>query len=399
MQAKLDAAKEGLVQMMMNQSWRKEWQAAVIKWASQVVIKPTAYAAESIVFPTDAHLKDKHGLFLTYDPATLLPLSSNKSDYSITSASNYRNASSDEYGLLAVPINLVVDIYRHFVLAFGLTFSTIDDQKSHCYQYLRIDEKDEFRRQRIHCILNKFTDLNNHSTTTTTTSTDDHWARLWMDRIPLGGKLLPTHYIEFILRQMLNHQIDKMIEHYFHHSQSEVVQCELLIIAAKRFVKILTYNETGEVKFIPLWHPLILVAAKSTSSKLGFSDRKLSKNFNLDLSSAIKDNDFVRYLGDLTVVDVEFLIRLLIDARHDHLDTVDQVIQLGAQGSPFPAATDAFENFDPPHLRGLLATTVLSKKLATYALGTNEINDGQFAHIAPTALVKIVGSYYSIDID
>lgn len=413
MQAKLDAVKEGLVQMMTRESWKKEWQAAVIKWSTKVGIKPFAAPAvyETIVFPADpdVHRGDNRGIFFIYDPVTLLPLPSKK-EYNVRAATDYRNGSTEEYGLLGVPINLVVDIYRHFVTAFGLEFSTADGHTSHCYQYLHLDEDDERRRQRIHSILTKFTDYYYLAATTTSSTTNNQWARLWMDKIQLGGKLLPIHCIEPILRPLLKYQTEKMIEHYFRRSCHSVERGEQLIITAKRFAQLLTYKETGEINCITslIYFPTTLVASKS-STNVNRIDRELAKTFNLNApsaqnvssawDSALKNKQFVEYLGELTIADVEFLIRLFIDSRHDHQDVVDQVIQLSAQGSPFPTDADEFDNFDPIHLRGLLATTVLSKKLAKYALGTKEINEGQFADIAPAALVKIVDSYYSVDVN
>lgn len=415
MQAKLDAAKESLLTMMTRSCWRKEWRDQVIKWSGQVVIE-SGGRWEYVRFPAEAHPQYDRGIFLKYDSVTLLPVASNRKEYKVGDAIHYRNFSSDDYGLTAVPINLAVDVYRHFAIALGITFSKEDDHTSHCYQYLRIDEKDERRHKMIHSILRKFPSGNNESN-----ALCDGWERLWIKKIQLGGKLLPIHYIEEVLQPLRVYQMGKMIEYHLGEQGKEV------ITTAKCFVQFLTCKnakdvrdvkyetvDTGGVNFVVHAHDLpinLVTASNSNNSDKVVSANRIQQELAKTWDAAMREEIFVEYLGKLTILDVEFLVRLFIDAHHDYQDSLSKITQpitTASETSPtsvsaivprFPTAADDFSSFDPPHLRGTLAETVLSKKLSTYALGKEEILSGDFAAIAPSALVHIVVDYYPIDIN
>lgn len=106
----------------------------------------------------------------------------------------------------------------------------------------------------------------------------------------------------------------------------------------------------------------------------------------------------------LTAADVQFLLRLRLDSKYDREETIAKIEKIDQPNttSPelqFPTHSDDFSNFDPPHLRGVLAETVLSKKLQSHTLGLEEIRGGHFATLAPTALVDIVTQYLPIDLN
>lgn len=100
--------------------------------------------------------------------------------------------------------------------------------------------------------------------------------------------------------------------------------------------------------------------------------------------------------GKLTAEDVGFLIRCGIDAFYDYHETLEAVksssptavetLFTSSSASTircFPSADDDFSSFEFPQFRGLLAETTLSKKLASYALGKEEICTGDFSAVAP----------------
>jgi hypothetical protein len=136
------------------------------------------------------------------------------------------------------------------------------------------------------------------------------------------------------------------------------------------------------------------------------------KSFVPLLSASDSDSDSdskTDKLVSLSAADVQFIIHLLIDAEHDLKETFEKIASLSEISetdpanltSQFPTADDDFSSFDPIRLRGVLAETVLSRKLLGYALGQEEIyakNAGSFASIAPAALTAIVSSYYPVNV-
>lgn len=409
MQGRLDAIKESFQAAIRH--WRKEWRDAATIWTASIVIVPglTIQECDYVVFPTVGDSFDSirpTGYYFAYNRVTLL--SWNNSIYNVETAINCRNGSLDhKCGLLNVPVNLAVDAFRHFIVGLGGKFG-LEQLKSHLCQWLYVDDDNKRHSEIIHSSLaNSFSD---------TSTTCDRWERIWASGIQLNAKLSSTHYIDGLLYARRLHQVKRMIQYHF--------QQEKIIATANRFFNLLTYHSnSGEIKMSASPHHILLVSSAIfiRSVIASCAKRKLAKNFKLKdvnnslvsrdkLSLAILNKDFVKNLGELTTDDVHFLFRLCIDAHYDQEDSLDRVTQLNSAvdfsstdsidstlSSSFPSAADNFFNFDFPHLTGVLAETVLSQKLASYALGKEEIVNGGFATIAPTALTNIVADYHSID--
>lgn len=254
---------------------------------------------------------------------------------------------------------------------------------------------------------------------TSTTPTCDRWESIWAKKVQLNAKLSSTYYIDGVLYARRLHQVKRMIEYYFHSHHS--VGQEKIIATANCFFNLLTYySNSGEIKMSVGSNHIFLVGSaifiQSVVASCG--KRKLAKNFKLKdvndslvsrdkLSLAMLNKDFVKILGELTTDEVHFLFRLCIDVHYDQDDSFKAVAQLNEiaiskcdSKLSFPSAADNFFDFDFPHLTGVLAETVLSQKLASYALGREEICEiraGSFAAIAPSALTKIVDSYHTVD--
>lgn len=115
--------------------------------------------------------------------------------------------------------------------------------------------------------------------------------------------------------------------------------------------------------------------------------------------AALENPNVVNFLGDLTVADVSFIIRVCIDAEYDTLEireNIKTIERADGKESSFPNADDDFTDFNFPHLRGVLAESVLSRKLAAYKLGLDEITNGEFAERTPSAVVDIAAGYLSV---
>lgn len=238
-----------------------------------------------------------------------------------------------------------------------------------------------------------------------------------MQEIQLGGKLLGVHYSEQLVQDLRRHQVAKMIEYHFRHRGKQIIE------VAKNFERNLPfqglhiiYVVVGKVR---IYLPPIkgIPTASDGDSVNNISGRDSMKKFNLEddaentvmrhhWDELLKNPQFVINLsvnarankksGLLTAADVQFIICCHIDGYYDSRESLEKINKIGSMA--FPTEADDFSSFDPPHLRGVLAETVLSQKLAGYALGKEEIVKGAFAVITPLALVDIVSSYYPVDL-
>lgn len=408
---KLAEAKVELQKLMTRSRWRKEWQDQMTKWIEKIFLMENAYeGGQVVIFPTDSgswyiFFADMRGW-------------SGHGRRDVNDALRCYSLSKEH--LSAVPINLFALIYQNLVISFGGSFSLVLNSayaNDNYLHYLWTDDNYKRHRQVIRssaphlfptCGISAF-DLSGEF---------DGWEPVTIAGIQLEYKFLASQYIGNLLWTLNHHQIYKMIEHYFCHRNSEtskVDKSNKLTHTAKRFSCSLglSMNRNGNlsqgwsVDAFGLGFDLTLIGeSKNRESMKNFNFQNVTGNSNGDAKNywqlAMKNSHFVEVLGDLTAADATFIVSCFIDAKYDAKEITEEVKKLeseGCESKQFPSQNDDFTNFDPPHLRGLLAQTVLSKKLAKYDLGMKEINEGKFADIAPIALTKIVAEYYSVDID
>lgn len=415
---KLVAAKLELQKKISH--WRQEWKDAIDQWSEKIVVGKAGGGFDCILLPSHDDIGYPLVKNLTCDLG-----------FAVCYVQQYAHCYLEK-----VPINLSVNVFHHFLVAFGgelLLREPISD-KLFFDHWLWIDEENKRHHKIIHDSLlfgEKEVDA------------CDRWERVKMKGFQLGGKLLPIHYIEGLLQKRKSFQINQMIEHYFRH-RNDGERGSRIIETAKRFQKLLIYQNLGEVfVIVGSGYLRLLNEIPGTENRNVKDEREAVKTFELGnedngcrtrghWNSLLKYPDFVALLGDsdcdsdsdsdcrkLTVEDVRFLICSSIDAEYDYRETLGIVQSLSkvedslnlsnlststttvvtaVAKRQFPSADDDFSSFDPLHLRGLLAETVLSKKLQGYALGQEEIRGGAFATIAPLALTKIVSSYYPVDL-
>lgn len=410
MQAKLDEVKVEL--KSMTSYWKPEWKEIVAKWSAKITVS-SDILRERLLLPTD----NGTVFILAYK----LPSESKFCcmGYDMEDAASFRN-SSYSY-LYKLPINLIFDIFRHFVVAFGGTFSTsVLKEKIQRYysagvshpQWFWMDEESKRHHKIIRDSLPQADQLS-----------FDNWQVVQFQGVQLGGKLLPIHYIDAVLRQLRKYQTAQMIEHHFHCTDTASDQTDKAALA-QRLSQMLTYSkiyhETEVVASVQIADSLdcriltslTLPLHTSTIDSNGISEQKVTSEREAVKKFTLQEEDWLaalkrfptkmRELEKLTVTDLHFIISCFLDAEYDRKETlakVRQLTKLDSTATSFPSAMDDFSNFDPLHLRGLLAESVLSRKLKGYALGKEEILYGAFAAIAPTALTKIAMDYYSIDVD
>lgn len=421
----LNVVKDKLQQMTIH--WRQEWKDAVTKWSSKFKITRNE-TIDWITFPTD----------VGFDYC-LIACNQKSINFNIATAISYKDHFASKY-LDKVPINLVVDIFRHFVLAFGGEFDTQNavsnkDFDRYFDQWLRVDEENKRHRKIIHTVMSEADHgFDNIVLSTSTASITllassiapvDDWEMVSMREIQLGGKLLADHYIGELLTSLRSHQVARMIECYFHRVDHSI-DSKKMIKTAKKFQSVLYFQVPYGI-YVNLGNYLPLIEINTVNSETS-DNREAMKDFNLEnkKDSNNSNNYRMKHFWDellknprfaaslsyedseklvlLTSADVQFIVCCHIDAHYDREELLAKTRKINKMNSKsseltatFPSLADDFSNFDPPHLRGTLAESVLSRKLAKYALGEEEIGAGNFAAVAPSALVDIVSSYYSVD--
>lgn len=444
MQAKLNATKSELQTMIAH--WKPEWKDAVNKWSEKVKVVTSTFR-ETLFLPVDGGRRDY--ILVDYINTSSAPTTRGfgTSTYDLEDAAHYQVSARDE---LVVPRNLAVDIFRHFVTSFGGKFLTEDSEQKgdyyyhpneYSYQWLYLDDENKRHHHVIHEALNSLRQTTeqkeNAARLGITCSTNDpnsverrdhcdHWERIWVRGIQLDGKLLPAHYIDNLLKQLLHHQVAKMMEHHFYSSDEKG---EKIIHTAKQFYRLLAYRSsitierTGTISntsaavgltftganYLFLLPPAKLNNSSNNSASASYSAREAAKMFNMEddeyhscnWTRMLKNPALMEKVGKLTTDNVRFIICCFIDAEYDRketIETIEKINSIGSTSSSFPSAADDFSNFDPPHLRGVLSESVLSRKLQSYALGKEEIRSGEFALVAPSALTNIVAEYFPVDI-
>lgn len=382
---KLIAARAELVTTTGH--WRKEWREAILQWSDKITIVGISDLDQMVVLPTDS---GGSYYFLVTRQDTMVRSLGDAVHYRLSTANNY---------LSAVPVNLASLVYRNFVVALGGKFSNRIDHKIMCefnIHYLWTDDNYKRHRKLIHSLTPQlFSDFDN-------LNRFDGWEAVVIMGIRAEDKFKPSNYIGAVLAKLNTYQLDKMLSHYFQFQfhprsdkTSEMVQSAKSI--AVRMVVSINLSDGFRVSIFGGNFYFILFEGNGRESTMDSSSLDGGNNWQL-WQLAMANPDFVKMLGNLSEMDVRFIISCLVDIEYDKLETMATIKKLEETGSNFPGPDDDFNSFDYPLLRGPLAETVVSKKLQGCALSMEEITKGQFADIAPAALVNIVGSYYPIDL-
>lgn len=423
LEMKLVAAKSELQTMMTRSCWRQEWRDAILKWSEKIFILKTK-SDELVVFPTEYGGNYYLLLFNLFHTS----VSTAKQERNVDNAINYRSERAANY-LSVVPWNLFVLVYRHLVLAFGGHFSkSFSDVRNEGYyrkHHLWTGLKDggNYARHRaiIHDSCQQFSDVRIEKFVESTESNSiddfDGWEVVMIQGVQLNDKLNASFYILGLLRKLGAHQVHRMIEHHFHWRGKETVKLAKNVADHLRAANVSTSKTSCRKWNIDLEHHDFYVCLLNPEK-----DRATMKSAKFQ-SGAFGENSlqnslpkFAEFLGTLTKEDVAFIVSCFIDALYDAHEMTEKVKQAEQDEqdesndskdskdsifSTFPSDADDFHNLDFPHLRGLLAETALSRKLAAHAIGLDEIRKiapGSFASIAPTALTEIVSQYLPVDL-
>lgn len=378
-------------------NWRKEWKDQVAEWSKDISIVTIGGAAKflglPILFPQDV-------------PISFVRNFNNTIDYHSNYAAKY---------LSTVPLNLVALLYRHLVIAFGgnfsPTFTYSGGEDVYYNHYLRVRNVPDYKRHRqiIHqscphlfVASDKCKDDGKIVDDDAGFNGFDGWEFVTLRGLQLDDELKVSSYSEYVLQKLKVYQMFKMIDNYFLHCASSTELTE----AAKKLSSCLISMTSSDTRTIVAagygfdWALLEGVKSRELVKNLDFSvqDNTNCKDATSHWELAVKNPQFVEFLGNLTVTDVNFIVSCFVHSECDAEDSAAAVKNIVDGHASFPNADDDFTSFDPPHLRGLLAKTVLSRELAKYELGKEEIVSGTFAVIAPSALVRIVDSYYAVDL-
>lgn len=372
-------------------NWRKEWKDQVAEWSKDISIVTIGGAAKFLGLPTDFGPKCFPVLFPQDAPISFVRNFNDAIDYHSNYVTKY---------LSTVPLNLVILIYRHLVIAFGgnfsPTFTYSGGEDVYYNHYLRVRNVPDYKRHRR--IIHQSCP---HLFVTPDKCNDDEkfdgWEFVTLRGFQLDDELKVSSYSKYVLQKFKTYQMSKMIDNYFLHRTDSL---ELTQIAKKLSSCLISMTSSCTRTIVAPgygFHLALLEGRKSRElvKNLDFSiqDNANCKDVTNNWNVAVTNPQFVNFLGNLTIADVNFIVSCFV---HSECDAEDSAAALKDVVS-FPSADDDFTNFDSPHLRGLLSKTVLSRELAKYELGKEEIASGTFAAVAPSALVHIVDSYYAVD--
>lgn len=402
---------------VMTAHWRKEWREAIIKWSEKIFISRLSVTDESVILPTDHNAH--------YYLVSPYLRSSESHKRSLQNAVDYRNVHANKE-LDVVPLNLAVLVYRHLVLAFGCEFVASPSPYEpgfYYHHFLWTGQENESNYWRHRKLIHDSSSLPQSPSLRFETSFGefkeefDGWEKVAVLGFQMDDKLKASKYIQGVLRKLTTHQINKIIDYHFFSRPPPILTAAKNIFNTLKAATV-TANTCA-----------IYTSGEGFNLELLYdkNNRNEMKNFNVEkckkLAIGLENPQLLEMVNDLTMDDVIFVLSCFIDAEYDIAETIDAIKKMEelelvdttdainttnttnvATVSVFPAATDHFNNFDFPHLRGLLAETVLSRKLATYQLGLEAIRkidaDGKttFASIAPAALVDIVTHYLPINL-
>lgn len=282
MQAKLDAAKCKLQVLISH--WRDEWKDAINKWSEKITIvkmdEPTM-KYDRVQLPTEY---GNPYILVQCDREALLPTKDYDSTQveSLGGAINYYRHYAFNH-LKGVPINLAVNIYSHFLVAFGGTFLVDNYGYNITYeQWFYIDEENKRHREVIRKCLPQATSM-------TSVAVYDGWVMRILQGIRLDCKLQPKSYIRELTTSLAAHQVGRMIECHFQF----YYKSEKMIQIAKRFTKQLRDQGGGGIyvveagAYLPLLFPIVNDDINSVENK-GW--RELRNSFNLEDKDCKKHN-------------------------------------------------------------------------------------------------------------
>lgn len=387
----------------MTEHWRKEWREAVVKWSEMITVADYSdYSNNEIVkLPTD-YGANYH----------LLPLWEYQGDErNLDDAVNYYSVHANKY-LFVIPLNLMVVVYRHLVLAFGGKFLHTSGNRLHFNHHTHylwtgptnstIESSYKRHREVIHLAApNIFAPLNGSigsvaSTVSTASivSVDkfDGWEMVIVMGFLADDKLKSSYYIKGLLVKLQNHQMDRMVEYYFN---ARCGRDDELMKTAKTFLSQLVFNVSG----------VIVMDDNFVMHTLSGKDEVF------DIESAVKIKGLSKIVGNLTTEDVSFIVTLLLDGERDKTEMQEKIKKIELTSSTisvdtldkvsFPGPDDHFTSFDFPYLRGVLAESILSRKLRGHTLSIEAIREvavGSFAAVAPSALVEIAAEYLPVNL-
>lgn len=405
---KLIQAREELKTLMNN--WRKEWRDVMTEWSEKIfILRFTNCSGEAAILPTDSGTN--YHLASSYQPL------GKGRERSLEDAINYYNHHANKY-LSIVPLNLAILVYRHLVIAFGDIFLSSPspyDPNFYYHHFLWAGRESGYERHRklIHeSSLDSSNSLHPEMTFGEFKEEFDGWEKVAVLGFQMDDKLKASKYIKGVFQKLAAHQINKMIDYHFLNRETNSID------SAKKLVQ--------RFELVVGTPNICIVVAAGDDFNFnileGKNDREMMKKFDFENAKnseakswqlVVRCQPFAKLVANLTNADVHFILSCFIDAEYDIIDTINTIKEIefaclttsistsDPQQASFPGANDHFLNFDFPHLRGLLADGVLSRKLAAHATGLEAIHEtraGSFAAVAPAALVNIVAHYLPVNL-
>lgn len=264
---------------------------------------------------------------------------------------------------------------------------------------------------------------------------ENGWVDLPSVTIEVGGLLVATKfYRKLLIDKLLEHQFSRLVHYNFHRRGGGLLE------RARKFANSLYFynlmptpgDHLGSCTVGMLLHPtsgtsvtarLILKFTLSqnvaldekvdiklilaTTATTAIETIIIKPTLQVQLTGKIMEvtsywaeankqrPNIVNSMIDLAVSDIEWILSAFVQAN-----LIGEVLKtiINAPDSQFPTAMDSFDNFDPPHLRGILGQTVTSLRLSEHAENVECVRKQAMESTSsvPVAVVDIAESYLPV---
>lgn len=436
---KLSVIKEELKTKIKH--WYPQWRTVAEKWIDgiEMVIRPvnkpeyqfgnpvgdSDVLKVAIQFPSSAELMFEIILKPTLQEFVFIKYTTTHIDrrFPVDLFVSYRRAMNLE----DIPINLHGDLVFHLLTAFNSDTDRSNDASAPkiAYSYDLVPQSSRHYHNWLfledcHAFPGCFEFL---------TKGENGWVNLRSEIIEVGGKLLSTPiYRRLLVDKLTNYQFSRLVHHNFYRRQDKLLEraqkfanslylyyhtqasasafasenranCTVGTwfhspngsVTSRQLIKFslsrnVALDEKVDVKLVPA------TTQPTLPIRIQLTDQTVESTSYWRESMRSRPDLVVNPMADLAVNDIEWLLSAFIQAK---LIGEALKIIITKPGSQFPTLDDRFDNFDLPHLRGILAQSATSIRLASHAENVERLRREAMnsSSSVPTAVVDLMKSY------
>lgn len=315
-------------------------------------------------------------------------------------------------GLQEVPINLHGGLIFYLVAALGGRFNNYQYHNNDCgvREDVRYSNSLHFHKQHL------FPGSSEHLAKLFPTFPKDEkddtkivnsfWIDCQLDYVVAGDNLLfEPNYRNALIDKLCEYQANCLVN-YFFRCRNNSSKLE----AARKFLTRLRFYHYGEKCRVEFHHQVIFttlveVTGKTLKEKLNFTINSLATDQNTtsctsSWATASKDEIIIAATCQLTIEEIDWILHAFIEVYSDGQE-LEKLLFESASLNTFPILEDHFESFDPQLLRGLLAETKVSHKLAIHSRNILSLRQdiNKSTSPIPLAVMDLMESYLSLSLE